>query len=98
MTVMELVQKYLRTKTGVRASTRAGYKTVLNLLEKDLFSGTRIDRVKQSDAKVWLIDLQKAARVIAAFTPFAVSCVRHSRWPLMTTCFVRIHLILSWPV
>lgn len=46
MTVMELVQKYLRTKTGVRASTRAGYKTVLNLLEKDLFSGTRIDRVK----------------------------------------------------
>ena len=24
----------------------AGYKTVLNLLEKDLFSGTRIDRVK----------------------------------------------------
>ena len=28
MTVMELVQKYLRTKTGVRSSTRAGYKTV----------------------------------------------------------------------
>ncbi len=62
MTVMELVQKYLRTKTGVRASTRAGYKTVLNLLEKDLFSGTRIDRVKQSDAKVWLIDLQKSGK------------------------------------
>ena len=98
MTVMELVQKYLRTKTGVRASTRAGYKTVLNLLEKDSFSGIRIDRVKQSDAKVWLIDLQKAARVIAAFIPFVASCVRHSRWPLMTTCFVRIHLILSWQV
>ena len=62
MTVVELVQKYLRTKTGVRASTRAGYKTVLNLLEKDLFSGIRIDRVKQSDAKVWLIDLQKSGK------------------------------------
>lgn len=62
MAVMELVQKYLRTKTGVRASTRAGYKTVLNLLEKDLFSGIRIDRVKQSDAKVWLIDLQKSGK------------------------------------
>ena len=62
MTVVELVQKYLRTKTGVRASTRAGYKTVLSLLEKDLFSGIRIDRVKQSDAKVWLIDLQKSGK------------------------------------
>lgn len=62
MTVMELVQKYLRTKTGVRASTRAGYKTVLNLLEKDSFSGIRIDRVKLSDAKVWLIDLQKSGK------------------------------------
>ena len=62
MTVIELVQKYLRTKTGVRASTRAGYKTVLNYLEKDSFSGIRIDRVKQSDAKVWLIDLQKGGK------------------------------------
>lgn len=62
MTVIELVEKYLHTKTGVRASTEAGYRTVLNLLKKDPFSNIRIDKVKLSDAKVWLIDLQKSGK------------------------------------
>ncbi|MBD5488697.1 MAG: site-specific integrase [Lachnospiraceae bacterium] len=62
MTVIALVRKYISLKTGVRPSTEAGYRTVLNLLEKEEFGHRRIDKVKLSDAKVWLIQLQKNGR------------------------------------
>lgn len=59
LTVVELVEKYISTKTGVRPSTQAGYGTVVNFLKKDSFGARRIDTVKLSDAKCWLIKLQK---------------------------------------
>jgi integrase len=59
LTVYDLVEKYVSTKTGVRPTTRAGYNTVLNLLRKDPFGAKRIDTVRISDAKVWLIRLQQ---------------------------------------
>ena len=62
MTVLQLVQKYVLQKTGVRPSTEAGYRTVINMITKDPFGGIRIDRVKPSDAKLWLIKLQKDGR------------------------------------
>ena len=62
LTVLDLVEKYLLQKTGVRHSTRAGYKTVVNLLKKDDFGAKRIDKVKLSDAKRWLIQLQENGR------------------------------------
>lgn len=62
LTVAGLVEKYISLKTGVRPTTEAGYKTVLNLLRKEKFGGERIDRVKISDAKQWLIQLQKNGR------------------------------------
>lgn len=58
-TVLELVEKYVSLKTGVRASTRTGYKTVINILKKEKFGSVRIDKVRLSDAKAWLIKLQK---------------------------------------
>lgn len=58
-TVLELVEKYVSLKIGVRQSTYAGYKTVINLLKKDDFGKKRIDKVKLSDAKAWLIKLQR---------------------------------------
>ncbi len=58
LTVLELVKKYVLQKTGVRPTTRAGYKTVMNILEKEDFGAKRIDKVKLSDAKGWLIKLQ----------------------------------------
>lgn len=58
-TVSLLCRKYTSLKTGVRHSTYAGYQTVLKLLDKDSFGKARIDRVRQSDAKAWLIKLQK---------------------------------------
>ena len=62
LTVVALVEKYISLKTGVRPSTEAGYKTVVNLLKKDEFGSRRIDKVKISDAKAWLIQLQKKGR------------------------------------
>ena len=62
MTVLALVQKYILQKTGVRPNTEAGYQTVVNILKKEKFGGMRIDRVKISDAKCWLIQLQKDGR------------------------------------
>lgn len=58
LTVLKLVKKYVLQKTGVRPTTRAGYKTVTNILEKEDFGAKRIDKVKLSDAKGWLIKLQ----------------------------------------
>ena len=62
MTVMELVDRYLATKTGVKHSTKANYKFVKNLLEKEDFSGKKIGNVKTSDAKPFLIQLQQSGR------------------------------------
>ena len=58
-TVLSLVEKYVSLKTGVRHNTEAGYKTVINILKKDPFGSKRIDKIKLSDAKAWLIKLQK---------------------------------------
>lgn len=59
MTVLELVKRYLATKTGVKATTEAGYKTVVNILEKEAFAYLPIKKIRHSDAKLFLIKLQK---------------------------------------
>lgn len=59
LTVTQLVEKYVSLKTGVRQTTVTGYKTVINVLKKEPFGRIRIDKVKTSDAKAWLIKLQK---------------------------------------
>ena len=61
-TVLELVKKYLSQKTGVKENTRANYNFVFNILKKEDFSGKRIDNVKLSDAKAFLIKLQRDGR------------------------------------
>ena len=59
LTVLALVQKYIAQKTGVKNTTKAGYGTVINVLKADPFGNKRIDKVKLSDAKTWLIKLQQ---------------------------------------
>lgn len=59
LTVFQLAEKYILQKTGLRQSTKALHQTVLNIIRKDSFGGRRIDKVKQSDAKEWLIKLQQ---------------------------------------
>lgn len=66
ITVCELVERYITTKTGVTHNTKAGYKTVQNILEKEEFGHKQIDKVKFSDAKIFLIKLQENGRSYSA--------------------------------
>lgn len=61
LTVLDLVEKYISIKenTDIRDSTKAGYQTVINTLKKEEFGKKRIDRIKVSDAKTFLIKLQQ---------------------------------------
>lgn len=59
ITVLELVEKYTKTKVNVRNTTKRGYKTVINHLKKDPFGHKKIKNVRLSDAKLWLIKLQQ---------------------------------------
>lgn len=59
ITVLNLVKKYISQKVGVRENTKANYKTVINTISKDEFGYRKINEIKTSDAKEWLIQLQK---------------------------------------
>lgn len=59
ITVLELVDRYLATMRGVRHNTAANHKSVRNLLAKEAFGYYKIKRVKTTDAKLFLIKLQK---------------------------------------
>lgn len=61
-TVLELVRKYVSLKTGVRHNTEANYNFVINIIAKADFGKLRIDKVHLSEAKGWLIKLQKEGR------------------------------------
>ena len=59
ITVLELVEKYVAQQHGVKHNTKANYKFVINIIKKEDFGRKRIDTVRISDAKKWLIKLQE---------------------------------------
>lgn len=71
LTVLELAERYIGQRRNVRPTTKAGYKTVVNALKKDKFGNKRIDTVKKSDARQWLISLQDAGRSYSS-----IHCIR----------------------
>ncbi len=62
MTVLELVKRYVAQKQGVRHNTKANYKFVINIIDKEVFGTKRIDKIRLSDAKAWVIKLQNDGR------------------------------------
>lgn len=62
MTVLELAERYLATRTGVKPNTRNNYNYVINILKEEEFGGKTIGSVKTSDAKLFLIKLQENGR------------------------------------
>lgn len=62
ISVLNLVEKYISLKTKVRPTTKAGYKTVVNVLKADPFGKRTIASIKTSDAKKWLIEMQDKGR------------------------------------
>lgn len=59
MTVNELIDRYLQTRTDVKPNTLINYKFVKNLMEKEDFGSKKISEVKTSDEKLFLIKLQQ---------------------------------------
>lgn len=62
MTVADIVRKYTSMRVNVRPSTKASYRTVISLLQNGEFGNRRIDKIKISDAKRWLIQMQENGR------------------------------------
>ncbi len=59
MTVNELIERYLKTKTGVKPNTKTNHNFVRNIMAKEEFGSRKIADVKTSDAKLFLIKLQQ---------------------------------------
>lgn len=62
ITVIELREKYLRQRPPVRANTVHVRDFVTQVIKRTGFGVKRIDRIKQSDAKEFLIQLQEHGR------------------------------------
>lgn len=56
-TVLELIERYVSQKQGVRYNTKVGYNFVKNLVKEEDFGYRKIKTIKPSDAKQWLIKL-----------------------------------------
>ena len=59
ITVNELVERYLKTKVGMRPNTLANYNFVRNILKNEPFGSQKISKIKTSDAKLFLIKMQQ---------------------------------------
>lgn len=68
ITVIELLEKYISLKKGVRYNTQVGYQFVLNLVRKEDFGHRKISTVKVSDAKQWFAKLQTDGRGYSTIT------------------------------
>lgn len=68
ITVIELLEKYISLKKGVRYNTKVGYQFVLNLVKKEDFGHRKISTIKVSDAKLWFAKLQKDGRGYSTIT------------------------------
>ena len=68
ITVIELVEKYVALKEGVRYNTKVGYNFVLNLIRKEDFGYMTIRDIKPSDAQKWFIKLHHDGRRYSTLT------------------------------
>lgn len=68
VTVIELLERYITLKQGVRHATKVGYNFVLNLVKKEDFGFRKINTIKPSDAKLWFMKLQNDGRGYSTIT------------------------------
>lgn len=66
--IIELVERYISLKQGVRYATKVGYNFVLNLIKKENFCVRNIRTIKTSDAKLWFMKPQKDGRGYSTIT------------------------------
>ena len=62
VTVIELLERYISLKQGVRYNTRTGYDFALKLIKKEDFGYRKIRGIKVSDAQLWMMKLREDGR------------------------------------
>jgi site-specific recombinase XerD len=62
MTVLELVQRYLMLKKGVKPNTLSNYKFIVNALKKDPFSPEGHWEGENVRCQIWLIKMQSEGK------------------------------------
>ena len=67
-TVLDLLERYISLKQGVRYATTVGYGFVMNLVKKEEFGYRKINTIRTSDAKLWFMKLQKDGRGYSTIT------------------------------
>lgn len=68
ITVVELLERYIGLKQGVRYNTKVGYAFVLNLVKKEDFGNRHIKDIKVSDAQLWFLKLHNDGRGYSTLT------------------------------
>mgnify|MGYP003290790242 FL=1 len=68
VTVVELLERYISLKQGVRYNTKVGYAFVLNLVKKEDFGQRCIKDIKVSDAQLWFLKLHNDGRGYSTLT------------------------------
>ena len=68
ITVLQLVERYVNLKRGVRYNTKVGYNFVLNLIKKDDFGYRQIRDIRVSDAKQWMLKLHEEGKGYSTLT------------------------------
>ena len=68
VTVIELLERYISLKQGVRYNTKVGYSFVLNLVKKEDFGQRKIRDIKVSDAQLWIMKLSGDGRGYSTIT------------------------------
>ncbi len=68
MTVVELLERYISLKQGVRYNTKVGYNFVLNLVKGESFGRKKIKDIRVSDAQQWVMKLQADGRGYSTIT------------------------------
>ena len=68
VTVIELLERYISLKQGVRYNTKVGYAFVLSLVKKEDFGYRCIKDIKVSDAQLWFLKLHWDGRGYSTLT------------------------------
>lgn len=62
MSVIQLLEKYVALKKGVRVSTKKGYQSAMNHVRNSSIANVRIDKLKKSDAQLLMTQFQEQGK------------------------------------
>lgn len=95
ITVIELLEKYISLKKGVRYNTQVGYQFVLNLVKKEYSAAAKSAPSKYRMRNSGLRSCKKMAEVLVPSAVCEVLSNQRFRWPTMRMLSERIRSFSS---